>query len=239
MKRNVWVFAAVLVLGLVAIWFAAGRPTPVSAQSDGGALESSAEVPDETADGQTDGGDWGSSAELPDGTADEQAPPSGAAEEEMIEGGSLVSWRVTGSALQPRENNVTYSVDTNGSCVYVTAGSSITVWNTPVHLPNGSVIDTLRMYYYDTSASNTTGWFTVYDLYGAIVDEWSVSSNTSAGNSFSDSAQINHTIDYSIYSYLINWRPLATGSTLQLCGFRVFYTPPPFGLGFFPAIFNP
>lgn len=92
------------------------------------------------------------------------------------------------------------------------------------------------MYYYDTSASNTTGWFTVYDLYGNIVQEWSVSSSGDVGYSFSDSAVIDHTIDHSTYAYLLNWRPNATGSTLQLCGFRVFYTPPPFGLEFIPFI---
>jgi hypothetical protein len=95
------------------------------------------------------------------------------------------------------------------------------------------------MYYYDTSASNTTGWFTIYDLYGAIVEEWSVSSTLNSGNSFNDSAQIDHTIDYGVYNYVINWRPIASGSTLQLCGFRVFYTPPPYGLGFIPAVLNP
>jgi hypothetical protein len=95
------------------------------------------------------------------------------------------------------------------------------------------------MYYYDTSGSNTTGWFTIYDLYGSIVEEWSASSSGNSGNSFNDSAQINHTIDYSVYNYVINWRPNVTGSTIQLCGFRVFYTPPPYGLGFIPAVLNP
>jgi hypothetical protein len=155
-----------------------------------------------------------------------------------MEGGGLISWRITGSALKPRESNVSSTVDINGGCTYVTAGNASTVWNTPIHLPNGSVIDTLRMYYYDTSVSNTIGWFTIYDLYGNIDNEWSVSSSTSGGNSFNDSVQINHTIDYSVYSYLINWRPVIAGSTMQLCGFRIFHTPPTYGLGFIPAVLN-
>ena len=223
MKRNVLVLVGVILLGLAAVWFAIGRSMPVSAQSDG-------EV-------------WASSAEAPEGTAAESFSPPDVPlvpnEEDIIEGGGLISWRVTGATLKPRENDVSYTVNGDGSCAYVTAGDASTVWNTPLHLPNGSVVDTLRMYYYDTSASNTTAWFTVYDLYGGIVDEWAVSSSTSGGNSFNDSAQINHTIDYSVYSYVINWRPIVTGSTLQLCGFRVFYSPPPYGLGFIPAVLNP
>ena len=223
MKRNVLVFVGVLMLGLAAVWFAIGRSAPVNAQSDG-------EL-------------WTSSMDVPDGVSTEDLSPPDVPvvndEDDLIEGGGLISWRVTGAALKPRENNVSYSVDINGSCTYVTAGSANTVWNTPVHLPNGSELDTLRMYYYDTSASNTTGWFTIYDLYGAIVEEWSVSSTLNSGNSFNDSAQIDHTIDYGVYNYVINWRPIASGSTLQLCGFRVFYTPPPYGLGFIPAVLNP
>jgi hypothetical protein len=222
MKRNVMVVLSVFIFGLVAVWLAVGRSAPASAQAEG-------EL-------------WDSSAEAPEGTPIENlsAPdsPGGNNLVEEVEGGGLVSWRVTGAALKPRESDVSYSVDSNGSCTYVAAGDESTVWNTPIQLPNGSVVDTLRIYYYDTSGSNTTAWFTVYDLYGGIVEEWSVSSSTSGGNSFNDSAQINHTVDYSVYNYLLNWRPVVSGSTIQLCGFRVFYMPPPFGLGFVPAVFN-
>ncbi len=186
----------------------------------------------------TPSGPWSSSAEPGAETATDGAGPGEGQAPASPEGVALVSWRVTGSALKPRENNTSYSVNSNGSCTYVTAGSNFTVWNTPVHLPNGAVVNTLRMYYYDASDSNTTAWFTIYDLYGTIVQEWSVSSTSNLGNSFNDSAQINHTIDYSIYSYVLNWRPNVAGSTLQLCGFRVFYQPPPFGLSFLPIVEN-
>ena len=83
--------------------------------------------------------------------------------------------------------------------------------------------DTLRIYYYDTSASDMKAWFRVNDLCGGIVDEWSVSSNTSSGNSFSDSAEINHTISYGVYSYAVNVHPIVTGATMQFCGARIFY----------------
>jgi hypothetical protein len=137
----------------------------------------------------------------------------------------LRSLRITGSALKPRENNVSYTVNVNGSCFYVTAGSATTVWNVPITLPDGATIDSLRIYYYDTSASNLSAWFTVYDLYGAIVQEWSVSSSGNSGNSFNDSVQIGHVIDHDVYSYVVNVRPVGTGSTLQFCGARLFYAP--------------
>jgi len=167
-------------------------------------------------------------------TADDSAEPNGVGGSSEVgpaetgrdaaDGAVLVSLRYTGSALKPRENDVSYTINGSGSCVYVTAGDSSTVWNHKVtSLPQGSQVDTLRMYFYDTSGSNSSAWFTVYDLYGNIVSEWPVSSSGSGGNSFNDSAQINHMIDYSIYSYLINWRPSVTGSTMQLCGFRIFY----------------
>jgi hypothetical protein len=139
----------------------------------------------------------------------------------------LWSVRIVGSALRPRENNVSYAVNSNGSCVYVTAGSATTVWNVPITLPDGATIDTLRIYYYDNSASNLSAWFTVYDLYGAIVEEWSVSSSGTPGNSFDDSVLIGHVINHAVYSYVVNVRPVGTGATLQFCGLRLFYRPPP------------
>jgi hypothetical protein len=219
--RTTLIWGAIVIFSLTVILLMNGRLSHVTAQ--------------ETADF------WTSSAEAPAGTplerfslADE--PSTIDQVESPDEVNALISWRVTGAALKPRENDASYTVNTNGSCTYVTAGDAFTVWNMAPGLPQGAVVDTLRMYYYDTSGSNTSAWFTVYDLYGAIVQEWSVSSSGNSGNSFNDSVSINHTIDYSLYSYLLNWRPIVTGSTMQLCGFRIFYTPPPFGLAFLPAV---
>jgi len=149
---------------------------------------------------------------------------------------TLVSWRVSGSALRPRDNDVSHSTNNSGGCSYVIGGDANTVWNVPVLLPNGATVDTLRMYYYDTSGSNSSAWFTAYDLYGTIAHEWNVNSSGSTGNGYRDSAAINHKIDYNTYSYLINWRPIVIGSAMQVCGFRVFYEAPPFGASYLPAI---
>lgn len=225
--QSILIFGVTAVLCVVVLLVAAGRMAQVTAQEAGGSDDL-----------------WNSSAEAPAGTAPAQFSPAdnpaSLDRDDALEGpdapDALISWRVTGSALKPRENDVSYTVNGNGSCVYVTAGDASTVWNITPMLPQGAVVDTLRMYYYDTSGSNSSAWFTIYDLYGAIVQEFSVSTSDNGGNSFNDSAQINHTVDYSVYSYLLNWRPSVTGSTMQLCGFRIFYTPPFFAAGFLPAV---
>lgn len=131
---------------------------------------------------------------------------------------------------------MSYTVGFGGACSYVTSGDAFSVWNTPVSLPEGSVVHSLRIYYYDTSTANSSSWFTIYDSNGSIVQEWSASTTGNSGSGFSDSAVISHTIDYDQYSYLLNWRPNGTGSSLQLCGFRLFYEPPPFGVAFMPLV---
>ncbi|MBZ0112043.1 MAG: hypothetical protein K8J08_06260 [Thermoanaerobaculia bacterium] len=153
--------------------------------------------------------------------------PTSPESEPVVQGTTpLTSFRLAGSAFKPRATDVTATTNSNGSCAYAAAGNASTVWNVSPNLPQGAIVDTLRIYYNDTSASNSTAWFTVYDLYGSIAQEWPVSSNTSGGNSFNDSAQINHTVDYGVYSYLVNWRPAVSGSTMQLCGVRLFYVAP-------------
>jgi hypothetical protein len=182
MKRKVLTVFVLFILGLTAVFFAVSGSSPVNAQAEGQL--------------------WLSSAEPPAGiTFENLSPPDGpnaANQEDVMEGGGLISWRVTGAALKPRQDNTSYTGDINASCTYVSGGSASTVWNTPIHLLNGSVVDTLRMYYYDPSALHTPAWFPVYDLYGTIVNEGSVSSSISGGNSLKDSAQMTPTIDYSI-----------------------------------------
>jgi hypothetical protein len=143
--------------------------------------------------------------------------------------------RFVGSTLKPRANDVDYTTDSNGGCVYVTGGNSFTVWNLPLALPSGAKVEWLRMYYYDNDPANATiGWFTKYDLYGGLVQEWSITSSD-GGDGYKDVLITpTQTIDYGQYSYVINWRPVGTGSNLQLCGFRIFYTV--MGFNFIPWI---
>ncbi len=152
------------------------------------------------------------------------APSAGFGEPEFMP--LFLNVRVAGSTLKPRANDVTYQASGGGGCVYVTGGDQYEVWNIPVILPQGAVVGTLRMYYNDTSGSDSTAWFTIYDLNGSVTEEFSVSTSGSSGNGYRDSSPINHQIDYSVFSYVLNWRPSVIGSTMQLCGFRIFYETP-------------
>jgi hypothetical protein len=139
----------------------------------------------------------------------------------------LKSLRIPGSALRPRASNVEYLSSISGGCLYASSGITHTVFNAPVFLPQDATVRAVRMYYHDTNEDiDSIGWFTVYDLYGNLVEEWGVSSQGSAGNGFNDTAIFTHTIDYSLHSYLVNWRPYVLGSEMQLCGFRIFYEGP-------------
>jgi hypothetical protein len=141
---------------------------------------------------------------------------------------------VTGSALKPRASDITFATVTGSSAaIYCTGtGTSYPVFNTPVHLPQGTVVNYLRMYFYDNDpAYYCTGYFSVYDLLGNVVQEWSASSPTgSVGTGLVD-AIINHTIDNTQYTYLLNWVPTnslsAPNSNLQLRSLQLNYAPPP------------
>jgi hypothetical protein len=51
-------------------------------------------------------------------------------------------------------------------------------------------------------------------------------------------SEFTHTVDYTNYSYVVNWRPNDTGSDMQLCGFRIYYYPPTAGVAFLPTVFK-
>jgi hypothetical protein len=148
---------------------------------------------------------------------------------------AISDFRVPGTALKPRGDDVSYIPTAGGGCFYASAGNSSRVFNTGVYLPQGSNILAMRMYYDDTSTTNSRAWFTVYDLYGNLVEEWSVDSLGDTGNGFNDTVEISHTIDYASYSYTINWRPYDLGSDTQLCGFRIFYEAPSWFGAFLPT----
>lgn len=147
------------------------------------------------------------------------------------------SVRFVGSALKPRENDVDYRVASQGGCVYVSGGDDSTVWNLPLALPDGAQVEYVRIYVHDASPSDTCGWFTKYNLYGSLVEEWAVCSTGNGGNGYwTTTISPTETIDYGSYSYVLNWRPGVTGSTIQLCGLRLYYTAPFRAASFLPSL---
>lgn len=187
---------------------------------------------------------WRSSAvQTGDIPLEQLSPPDSATarsgpEPQAPEGVTLRDFRLPGSVLRPRASSVGVYWGAGGGCIYNSSGNPAEILNAPVTLPEGATINTVRMYYNDGAEGNATGWFSIYDLYGALVQEWSMTSSGDSGNGFNDTPIVDHTIDYSVYSYALNWRPTVQGTEMQLCGFRIFYEPPPFGLSFLPWASN-
>ena len=131
-----------------------------------------------------------------------------------------------GSVFNARSSSTTKIATGGGACIYANTASGDTVFNLPVSLRDGIRVDYLRLYFYDVNASNSTMWFTVYDHNNSVVQEWSVSSTGDTGYGSALTAFIDHTIDNLSYTYAINWRPIVTGTTMQLCGARIAYRLP-------------
>jgi hypothetical protein len=130
---------------------------------------------------------------------------------------------VAGTTLRPRSSASTWTYGANG-CVYRSAGSDL--FNTELHVPNGVTLNYLRLYFYDTSASNQTAWITRYrPSTPSTEDLVSVLSSGNAGQGTALSSLINHVVDNVNYAYVLNWSPGANGSGMKLCGLRVAYTP--------------
>jgi len=135
--------------------------------------------------------------------------------------------RIAGSVLRPRTSDVEWHVGGEGGCVYGSTGSVYTWWNTPLYLPQNATIKYFRMYYNDQNSSiNSAAYLTVYDLYGDIAEEWGISSS-GTGEGYATTTELTHTVDYGLYSYVVQWQPRDLGTDMQACGFRIYYQTPP------------
>jgi hypothetical protein len=128
-----------------------------------------------------------------------------------------------GSTLRPRASATTWSYNGVG-CVSAVTGNDI--FSLDLQLPQGARIDYLRLYYYDTSANNSTAWITTYDGSGGFTDLTSVSSTGNSGYGTSLSPLVEHVVNNATRAYVFNWRADQTGSTMRLCAFRVAYRLP-------------
>jgi hypothetical protein len=174
----------------------------------------------------------------PDNQEGDPASPDGQAETEAeIMQSYNATLRIPVAAIRPRTSNVEWQVGGEGGCVYASSGEARTWWSAPLYLPEGSTLRYFRMYYNDQNGSlDCEAYLTVYDLYGRVEVEWGISSSGTA-QSYVTTAQLDHVVDYSLYSYVIHWRPLDLGSDMQVCGFRVYYVKPPSAL-YLPVVFR-
>ncbi len=130
---------------------------------------------------------------------------------------------VAGSILRPRASATEWTYP-GGGCISAADGNDIFI--THLDISHGSRIDYLRIYYYDTSASNSTAWVTTYNGAGVTTDLISVNSTGAAGYGTALSAYVGHVVDTANNSYVLNWRANQTGSTMSLCGLRIAYRLP-------------
>ncbi|MCB0231484.1 MAG: hypothetical protein KDH90_20600 [Anaerolineae bacterium] len=130
---------------------------------------------------------------------------------------------VAGATLRPRDSSSGWDYSGVG-CVSRASGSEL--FNIHLGIPDGSRIDYLRIYYYDTSASSSTAWVTSYNSTGGFTDITTVSSAGTGGYGTQLSSYVGHVVDNSSRSYVLNWSPGQNGSTMRLCGLRVAYRVP-------------
>jgi hypothetical protein len=137
---------------------------------------------------------------------------------------------VAGTALRPRDSSTNWFYGGSG-CVYVEG--ALHNLNIDVQIPEGSLVEYLRIYYFDTNASDSTAWLTRYfedpldpgtltfqDIAVVFSD-----GDSGYGTTVNDPA-VAHEVDAYNNRYVLNWRPAVSGSSLQLCGLRIAYRLP-------------
>jgi hypothetical protein len=117
----------------------------------------------------------------------------------------------------------------------VPATTRYDMFNLHLGIPEGSRIDYLRVFYYDTSEEDSIAWITTYDGAGSISDITSVTSSGNSGYGTQLSDYVGEVVDNASNSYVLNWRPVQVGTSMQLCGLRVAYRLPDGGGGFDPS----
>jgi hypothetical protein len=132
---------------------------------------------------------------------------------------------IAGSSFKPRASNVAYQYMSNGCITSLTGGSALNQsFTAPFRVPDGSVIRGVRFYYYDTSAQDSRMSITSYDGAGDYIDHIVVDSTGSAGvDNVYAALGTPYTIDTADRGFVLNWYPYVAGSTMRLCGARVFY----------------
>ncbi len=155
------------------------------------------------------------------------AEPTSAPAAATVAGGYWSTFRyeyVAGATFTPRTSVVEWRYP-GGGCIYA-ASNPLQILNVPLSLPQGSRIDYLRIFFYDTSADQSNAWITIYDGAGGFTDLTHVASTGTAGYGTALSPFVGHIVDNASHSYVLNWQPNVAGSSMQLCGLRVAYRLP-------------
>ena len=112
-----------------------------------------------------------------------------------------------------------------GGCVYYTGTYKYSTF--PLELPYGSTVTQLRLYFKDTNANNGIIYLTQYDDGNSYTEIISTTTSGSSGVGYT-SVSLSLPLDYVNYSYSLMWQANVGDASMQLCGARIAYTPPPF-----------
>ena len=130
---------------------------------------------------------------------------------------------IAGSSLHARASSTSWSY-TGAGCVSVASGNDLFVMH--IDLPEGSRVDYLRLYTYDTSAADSRAWLTYYDGAGNWKDMVNVTSSGTAGYASRLTSYAGHVINGANNAYVVQWEANQTGSSMRLCGIRIAYRLP-------------
>ena len=131
---------------------------------------------------------------------------------------------VAGSAFVPLYGDAGVTYGTKG-CTYM-SNAAHAFMNYSLDLPHNSTVKYIRLYFNDTAATDGTLHLAEYDDGASYTYLATVETSGSAGLGSSTVSGLNIPLDYGNYNYVLYWMPGVSGSTMQLCGYRVGFTPP-------------
>ena len=152
--------------------------------------------------------------------------------------GVSVFQRIAGSNFQPRDSNTTFSYY-GGGCMQRNTNVGDSWFTVDLQVPNGALLDYLRVYYYDNNATydiHSELW--VFDSAGGTSLIAEADSSGTPGYSLAGSDFFAHTVDNTNETLVIVASIQGgVGSTLALCGARVRYQYS-IAANFLPAVLN-
>jgi hypothetical protein len=146
---------------------------------------------------------------------------------------------VSGATLRGRSSITEYTYAGSG-CTYTTIGTDTQrILNSELNLPQNSTIKYLRLYYNDSNPnSGVDGFLTRYKP-GQLATDLTAAGSPDAfagGFGFVVSPEITETVINSDYAYTLIGFPDENNIANQICGLRVAYYPPYYGIVYLPSI---
>jgi hypothetical protein len=128
---------------------------------------------------------------------------------------------ISASAAAPADSADTYAYESAG-CIYET-GDAGAFFYVNLHLPDDHIIEGVRYYYHDESASNSTAilYLMAGDGTNTNLGEVSSTGDTGFGSLYEVLTDGDHVVDNSNGAYVIRFSSNEVGSNQRLCGVRL------------------